>query len=239
MKMSPLFRMSVIPLGIHLILWWLLYLLAIVRKVSYAYDVSQVSLAYWSWLWLAAIFTVLINFIVVFKKDFGYHTMMSVSRHVFAGYYLQLAIVYNILVSALILLDLNILRFLNHAYGFLEIDFLSIAYGSQTDDLVYQFLVVFSAMMALSTLGVFIGSYTYRFGITFVWGFWLSVGLGSTILVSLSEALDYRQDLIDSVLWFSGAGQNGGPLTGAGHFVFVSLVLMTVIFMNIRRLQLK
>lgn len=239
MKMSLLFRSSIIPLGIHLVLWWIFYLWMIIRKVFLAHDISDVSLAYWSWLWLAALLTVFINFIVSFRNEFGYRMLMSVPRHTFAGNYFQRAVVYNLMVCALILLDLNLLRFLNHTFGFLEIDFLSFVYGAEASSLIFQVLIVFSALMLFSMLGAFVGSSTYRFGLVFIWGFWLTVGLGTAMLLSLSEVLGFREDLIGSVSWFLGAGNPGSPMAGTRHFITISIVLMVLTWLNIRRIQLK
>lgn len=237
--MSLLFRTSIIPLAIHLILWWLLYLVAIVRVTVSAYDASTVSLAYWSWLWLAALLTVFINFIISFRKDFEFQMMMSVPRQSFARRYFQMAVVFNLLVTLLIVLDLNILRYLNHAYGFQEIDFLSFIYGTQANHLIPQLLVVFSILLLFSALGAFIGSSTYRFGLSFIWGFWLTVGLGITILLILSEPLGYFQQMLDALLWLPGGGMYGGPFTGSGHFLIVTLVLVSFVYLNIKKLQLK
>ena len=238
-KMSLLFRLSIIPLGIHLILWWLFYGLMIVRKTAFAYDVSEVSLAYWSWLWLAAFLTAFINAIGTFKKDFGYQLLMSVSRRNFAIAYLKAAVLFNLFVTALILLDLNILRALNHAYGFLEIDFLSIVYGSQTEGVIQQISIIFSALIFITMWGAFIGSSTYRFGMFFIWGFWLTVGLGTAMLASLSEVFGFRGELIDSVNWFMGAVGEPKPVVGAVNFLLASAVLLAATFLNVRKLELK
>lgn len=239
MKISLLFRTSIIPLCIHLVLWWLFYLLMIVRVEFFSYHAAEVSLAYWSWLWLAAILTAYINIIVTFKKEFGYYIIMSVPRRAFAWFYLKTTILYNVLVSTLIILDLNILRFLNHAYGFQEIDFLKIIFNSQTDFLIHQFLVIFGIMMLFSTLGAFVGSSTYRFGITFIWGFWLTFGLGTSILAIFSGAFGLHKEIVNSLLWFLGADLEVGVVSGSGHLLSVSVILSAITFLNINRIQLK
>lgn len=239
LKMSLLIRWSAIPLAIHLLLWWLFYLLMIIRVEFFSYVAGEVSLAYWSWLWLAAFLTGFINFIVTFKKEFSYHLTMSVPRNAFGWYYLKIMVLYNILVTALIILDLNILRFLNHAFGFREIDFLSVVYSSQTNHPIFQILIVLAVLMFCSTLGAFVGSSTYRYGLPFVWIFWLTVGLGSAILLSVSEALAFFDDLINYLLWFLGAGPESSAIAGSGHFLILSAVLMLVTFLNIKRIELK
>jgi len=232
-------RLSSIPLGIHLILWWLFYAMMIIRVEFFGYHAAEASLAYWSWLWLAAVMTAMINHIVMFKREFGYHVIMSVPRQAFTGYYVQVMVHFCILSSLLILLDLQVLRFLNHAYGFQEVDFLSVVYGSLTDHWINQFLIVFSILMLFSTLGAFIGSSTYRFGTGFIWGFWSSVGLGFSILVAVSEGLGFREEIIRGLLWFSGAGPEGSALSGSGHFLLISAALTAITYRNIKRMQLK
>lgn len=102
-----------------------------------------------------------------------------------------------------------------------------------------QLLWYLSSYLLVSFLSLLIGTFQYRFGRPFIFGFWIAFGFLWMILPTvLLEFKAAGQAVLQAGKWFIGYGSAGGALAASLHSIVLAAVFLLAAWLFGRRLEL-
>lgn len=198
---------------------------------------NEGSLVYRLWVLIIVQFAITMKF----KEDFDFLLTFSNTRSVIFRSQLGVVFVFSSLISFLIVLEKQVVDYLNNVFGFHNIidpfHFLS-PYGS--DNIFMQFVFFFVLGVCFSLFGLLMGSLFYRFGKKFTLAFWLIFSAIPTVVFPLILLIFHFQNkleqsitsMVEFIKFFD-------LLSGSWILFIIAILFGTAAWLNIRRLPQK
>ncbi len=199
--------------------------------------VSNGSLVYR--IWALVIFQFIIS--AKFQEDFDCFLTFSNTRQEIFYALGSVAIINSTLISVIIVLEKVMIDLFNGWFGFRDITDPLHAFAPYAVDNIFSlFFFSLSLSIALSFLGMLLGSLSYRFGKLFDYLVWLAVFLLSIVYLPLALWSLYQEGELTAVFASWGEFLGGfNVLANSGYLLLIAIVLGALTFLNMRRLPQK
>ena len=173
-----------------------------------------------------------------FQEDFDTFLTFSNTRQAIFYSLAVVAVIKSGLISVLIVLEKVIIDFLNTRLGFQNITDPFHAFAPYAIDNIFALFFFFLTLsIAVSFLGILLGSLSYRFGKRFDLIVWATVAIVSVIYLPLAMWSLYQEDRLTAVLinFFAPLGEFN-VLANASYLLLIAIALGALTFINLRRL---
>jgi hypothetical protein len=176
-----------------------------------------------------------------FREDFDYFLTFSNTRKEIFYSLSSVAIISSTLISIIIVLEKIVIDFLNEWLGYRNITDPFHAFAPYaTDNIFALFFFFLTLCIALSFLGMLLGSLSYRFGKKFDLIVWAAVAFISIIYLPLAMWSLYQEDQLTVGLttFFESLG-GFNVWANSSYLLLIAIVLGAFTFVNLRRLPQK
>jgi hypothetical protein len=176
-----------------------------------------------------------------FQEDFDYFLTFSNTRKEIFYSLSSVAIISSTLISIIIVLEKMVIDFLNGRLGYRNITDPFHAFAPYaTDNIFSLFFFFLTFCIALSFLGMLLGSLSYRFGKKFDLIVWATVAFISIIYLPLAMWSLYQEDRLTVGLttFFESLG-GFNVWANSGYLLLIAIVLGAMTYINLRRLPQK
>lgn len=190
-------------------------------------------------IWALIIFQFVIS--IKFQEDFDYFLTFSSTRQEIFYSLGGVAIINSSIISVIIVLEKVMIDFLNGRLGYRNIiDPFHFFSPYATNNLFTLFLFFLALAIALSFLGVLLGSLSYRFGKSFDYLVSFAISLLSVVYLPLAMWSQHQQGRLTAVFTSLGESLGGfNVIANSGYLLLIAAVLGALTFLNLRRLPQK
>lgn len=178
---------------------------------------------------------------IKFREDFDYFLAFSNTRKEIFYSLGSVAVINSALVSVIIVLEKIVIDFLNGWLGYQNINDPFHAFSPYAMDNIFSLFFFFLAFsIALSFLGMLLGSLSYRFGKKFDLIVWAAASVIAIIYLPLTMWSLYQENRLTAVSNTLGEFLGGFNVwTNSGYLLLIAIVLGALTFINLRRLPQK
>ena len=190
-------------------------------------------------LWFLVIFQFAIS--MRFKEDFDFLLTLSSTRQNIFKSLVGVSIIFSAIFSSLIVLEQQIIDYLNSAFKFYNIvdpfHFLS---PYSTDNIFMQFVFFFMLSVFCSLFSLVMGSLFYRFGRKFIVAFWLLFSSIPVVFFPLLLWIFYLQGQLNrSLIAMDEFLNNFNLMSGSGILLILTIIFSIAAYQNLSRLSQK
>lgn len=190
-------------------------------------------------IWALIIFQFVIS--AKFQEDFDYFLAFSNTRQEIFYSLGSVAAINSAIISVIIVLEKVIIDFLNGRLGYRNIIDPFHAFAPYaTGNILALFFFFLTLSIALSFLGMLLGSLSYRFGKKFDLLVWAAVSVLSIIYLPLAMWSLFQQGRLTAVsnAFFESLG-SFNVWANSGYLLLIAIVLGALTYLNLRRLSQK